>query len=237
MIRTGVLKAWEGGDLSGLPKGERIALLRARMAGLGGEGEDRDMRTGELSDVIAVPPELGNLLENGGVVRRAVTEVANCPALVVELIAHATSGGGRVGIVGWPELSLAGVIEHGRLDRVVVIPDPGADRLGTLGVLVEGLDLVIAYWSSPVALSPVHIRPLLGKLRGGLAALVIVGATVSAPAVRITASVSSYHGIGAGVGRIHGIEITVGVTERGHRPGTATVLVGRGPQPRALKLV
>lgn len=130
-------------------------------------------------------------------------------------------------MVGWSELSLAGVVESGRLEKVIIVPEPGSDPLGVIGGLVEGLDLVVARWAVPVELSPVRARPMLGKLRGGVAALVLVGARVSAPNARIQAEVTTFRGIGEGAGRIRGVDIAVRVEAKGWPPASTTVTVGR----------
>ncbi|GAB2500893.1 hypothetical protein CATRI_02465 [Corynebacterium atrinae] len=209
-------------ELAGLSRGERIELLRSRM------GAPKLVPTA----LLGVPSELGRLLPQGGLARRAVTEIADCPALVVELISHATATGGHVGVVGWPELSLAGVSEQGNLERVIVVPDPGVDPLEVAAVLVEGLDLVIVH--STGQLSPARARPLLAKLREGSAALVFVGLQVASPAARIGATVSTFRGIGLGRGRIQGLDIHVEVEAKGHRPTRGTMTVGRRAELRAV---
>lgn len=227
MDGTGVRKAWRVGDLSGLDKAERVELLRSRMAALGGGHDTVPQPAAIDSEVLKTPPELAEVLPGGGLARRAVTEVSDCPALIVELISQATARGGHVGVVGWPELSLAGVVESGRLEKVIIVPEPGNDPLGVIGGLVEGLDLVVARWAIPTELSPVRARPMLGKLRGGVAALVLVGARVSAPSARIQAEVTTFRGIGEGTGRIRGVDIAVRVEAKGWPPVSTTVTVGR----------
>ena len=218
-------------DLAGLTRAEQVELLRSRMASLGGGVA---VPLVEDPATLPTPSDLAWALPGGGLERRAVTEVADCPALIVELIAQATAGGGHVGVVGWPELSLAGVVDEGRLENIVVVPDPGVDPLGIIGVLVEGLDLVVARWAAPLELSPVRSRPLLGKLRGGSAALVLVGATVPSPQARIDATVTTFRGIGQGTGRIRGVDIAVRVESKGRAPATTTVTVGRQAQLRVV---
>ena len=214
-------------DLADLSRAEQVALLRSRMAAIGGGAGIASPAVVEEPDVIRTPSDLARVLPGGGLARRAVTEVADCPALVVELVSQVTAAGGHVGIVGWPELSLAGVVDSGRLEYIIVVPDPGVDPLGIVGVLVEGLDLVVARWPAPLELSPVRARPLLGKLRGGRAALVLVGASVPSPHARIDATVTTFRGIGRGAGRIRGVDIAVRVEAKGQPPASTTVTVGQ----------
>lgn len=221
-------------DLSGLDRAGRVDLLRSRMAAIGGGRGAVPQPDMASTDVLPVHPELAKVLPGGGLERRAVTEVSDCPALIVELIGQVTARGGHVGVVGWPELSLAGVVESGRLDNVITVPDPGTDPLGIVGILVEGLDLVVARWAAPLELSPVRARPLLARLRGGVAALVLVGARIPSPAVRIGAGVTTFRGIGEGTGRIRSVDIAVRVTAKGRPPESATVTVGRRAGLRAV---
>lgn len=221
-------------DLSGLDRAGRVDLLRSRMAAIGGGRGAVPQPDMDSPDVLPVHLDLAKVLSGGGLERRAVTEVSDCPALIVELIGQVTARGGHVGVVGWPELSLAGVVESGRLDNVITVPDPGTDPLGIVGILVEGLDLVVARWAAPLELSPVRARPLLARLRGGVAALVLVGARIPSPAVRIGAGVTTFRGIGEGTGRIRSVDIAVRVTAKGRPPESATVTVGRRAGLRAV---
>lgn len=221
-------------DLSGLDRARQVELLRSRMLAMGGGPAPVPAAGGGGVEVLPVPAELAEVLPDGGLVRRAVAEVSDCPALIVELITQATAQGGHVGVVGWPELSLAGVVEGGDLERIIVVPEPGSDPLGVLGVLVEGLDLVIAHWSVPVELNPARIRPLLARLREGVAALVLVGARTVSPALRLDAQVTTFRGIGAGTGRIRSVDIAVRVGARGRPPAATTVTVGRRAGLRAV---
>lgn len=228
MDRTGVRKLRIGAageaDLSGLNQAEQISALRSRMDFL---ANPATTDATESLEVLGVGPELAKVLPGGGLTRRAVTQLSDCPALVIELIAHCTATGGHVGVVGWSELSYAGVPESGgELARVITVPEPGPEALGISAVLVEGLDLVVHRFPLPVELSPTRARPLLAKLRGGTAALLLVGAQVPAPAVVIDAAVSTYRGVGAGYGRINGIDIRLHIRARGHPPQRMTLTLG-----------
>ena len=172
--------------------------------------------------------DLDRVLPAGGLARQAVTEVSDCPALVVEIIREVSGRGGHVGVVGWPDLSLADVE---RLEQVIVVPDPGGDPLGVTSVLVEGLDLVVWHSHVPLTLSPVRARPLLGRLRQGRAALLIVNLAVQSPAARVDARVTTYRGIGRGTGRIRGYDIAVKETTR---RASMTLNVGEAPRLRAV---
>ncbi|GAB3942250.1 hypothetical protein [Corynebacterium tapiri] len=187
----------------------RIAQLRARMAAVAGVPSREDGLNVGLS--LPVP-------------RRAVTTMGDCPALVVECISQVTQSGGYVGVVGWPDLCVAAIE---RMEQLVLVPDPGSDPLGVTSVLVEGLDLVVCHSRVPLTLSPVRARPLLGRLRKGKAALVLVGLDVASPALRIDAHISEIRGIERGRGRIDALDIDVRMRTRDGRPARETLTIGR----------
>lgn len=192
------------------------------MAELGGEAARPVV---EDAEVLSVGGALSHVLPNGGLPRGAVTHFSDTPSLVVELIDQVTAAGGYAGVVGWPELSYAGVGADG-LERVIAVPDPGIEDLAVAGVLAEGLDLVVVRSRVPLALSPVRARPLLARVRKGSAALVTVNTTVPSPALAVTGCITGFHGIGEGMGRIAGIDVRVRAEQKGARPASATVTLG-----------
>ena len=194
------------------------------MAAIGGEVPQQVVEDG---DTLVVGGGLSLVLPNGGLPRQAVTHVSDTPALIVELIGQVTGAGGRAGVVGWPELSYAG-IDADALERVVAVPDAGLDDLSVAGVLAEGLDLVVLHTRSPFQLTPVRARPLLARIRKGQAALVCVNVEVPSPALTVTGRLASFHGIGRGTGRITGIDFDVRAETKGYRPASARVTLGAG---------
>ena len=203
---------------------DQIAELRARMAAIGGEVPQQVV---EDAETLAVAGGLSLVLPNGGLPRRAVTHVSDTPALIVELIGQVAQAGGRAGVVGWPELSYAGIGEDA-MERVVAVPDAGLDDLSVAGVLAEGLDLVVLRTRSPFQLTPVRARPLLARIRKGQAALVCVNVEVPSPALTVTGQLAQFHGIGRGIGRITGIDFDVRAQAKGYRPASARVTLGVG---------
>ena len=179
-------------------------------------------------DVLPVAGGFSQVLPNGGLPRCGVTQVSDTPALVVELLDRVAGAGGSVGVIGWPELSYAGITAEA-LERVIAVPEPGIEDLAVAGVLAEGLDLVVLRTRTALQLSPVRARPLLARLRKGNAALVAVNVAVPSPALRITGQIAQFHGIGRGTGRIRGIDVRVRAEAKGWPGATAMLTLGAGP--------
>lgn len=217
---------------AGLARAAQIAELRSKMEQISGEIPHVPVGEG----VLELGGQLRALFPGGGLPRQSVTHMSDTPGLVVELLRHVTEAGGYAGVVGWPELSYAALPPES-LERVIAVPDPGVDPLGVAAVLVEGLDVVVCH--SPVALqlSPVRARPVLGKLRKGRAALMLVGVTVPSPALKVTGEVLAFHGIGRGAGRIVGMDVRVRVSSKSMHPASDVVTVGEAAAPRALRAV
>ncbi|MBV7292649.1 hypothetical protein [Corynebacterium sp. TAE3-ERU16] len=245
-------------DLSGLDRPERVRALKAALATMGGGSSPvtaSDLRSAPVSgaapggrhrslhtagktgaagvtahSVVPVPGALADCLPGGGLPRRAITTVADCPAFIIELLAAATGGGSHVAVVGWPDLLLTGVADAGGvLDSIVVVPDPGDRSFSVAGMLVEGMDLVVHRSAGNVRVSATQTRSLLARVRRGTAALLVVGARFPAPAVRIDADITAYHGVGAGSGRIRGFDLSVEVVTKGAPPREVLLRVGRDP--------
>ncbi|WP_346727131.1 hypothetical protein [Corynebacterium qintianiae] len=210
-------------------RADRIAELRSRMAAMGGEAPERVVPE---TDTLALGEKFRTVLPDGGLPRRAVSQVSDTPALVVEILDAVTAEGGFAAVVGWPDLSYAGIAA---LDQIIAVPEPGIDPLSVAGVLAEGLDLVVLHTAQPINVSPVRARPLLARVRKGRAALVTVNAHVPSPALSITGRVAGFHGIGRGAGRIMGMDMRVEAA--GHRTASATITLGQTPGRVGLKAV
>ena len=218
-----------GVRLAGGPQADQVVALRAQIQRL--ETPDVAVDVQPEVEILGVPDALSSLLPGGGLPRKQVTFCADCAALVVELISHVSAAGGHVGIVGWPDLSLAQVAEEGDASRVIVVPDPGAEPWAVTGVLCEGLDLVVHKGLGE--LSPTRARPVLAKVRGGQAALLTVGVRLPGTATEIGADVVAVRGVGRGVGRIRGVDIEVRVASKSTRPRRGILTCGeRAERPR-----
>ena len=96
--------------------------------------------------VLPVAAPLAALLPGGGLRRGATVAVARAPgatSLMLALLAEASAGGAWAGVVGRPDLGLVAAAEAGvALERLALVPYPGADLVAVTAALLDGLDLV-----------------------------------------------------------------------------------------------
>lgn len=184
------------------PRAATISRLRAQIASLTSGAE-----TLTEENLVRCGEPLAAVLPSGGLPRRSLTTMSPCAALAVEMIAGATAAGLWAGVVGWPQLSFAGVTPAGgRLDRIIAVPHPQEDPMVAAGILVEGVDLVFAYRPT-IAPPPLRLRRATGALVG-------VGSRLPGAALRIDAHIVGFHGLGWGSGRIRAVDVAVTAGQR-----------------------
>lgn len=215
-------------------RAERVASLRNKIAGLESaanltpvQQKPRLLSNDSVSEgnessvdpyrVVELSGQLAGVIPIGGLPKNSVSHCSDCPALVSELIAQISAQGKTVAIVNWSDLSLAQVAESGDLSKIITVPNPGGEWITVLGVLAEGVDVLIYRSPRTHTLSPTQARPLLAKIRKGRAAVLTVGAQVPSPALTINAQVTGFSGIGCGTGRIRNTEIAVSSYSKTHR--------------------
>ncbi len=215
-------------------RAERVASLRNKIAGLESaanltpvQQKPRLLSNDSVSEgnessvdpyrVVELSGQLAGVIPIGGLPKNSVSHCSDCPALVSELIAQISAQGKTVAIVNWSDLSLAQVAESGDLSKIITVPNPGGEWITVLGVLAEGVDVLIYRSPRTHTLSPTQARPLLAKIRKGRAAVLTVGAQVPSPALTINAQVTGFSGIGCGTGRIRNAEIAVSSYSKTHR--------------------
>lgn len=239
MTQTGI-RAREGREQQGSVavladvRAERVASLRNKIAGLESaanltpvQQKPRLLSNDSVSEgnessvdpyrVVELSGQLAGVIPIGGLPKNSVSHCSDCPALVSELIAQISAQGKTVAIVNWSDLSLAQVAESGDLSKIITVPNPGGEWITVLGVLAEGVDVLIYRSPRTHTLSPTQARPLLAKIRKGRAAVLTVGAQVPSPALTINAQVTGFSGIGCGTGRIRNAEIAVSSYSKTHR--------------------
>lgn len=123
-----------------LRRGEDRAVGRPLLVEPATAGPGAD---GRLLPVVA---PLAGLLPAGGLRRGSTVAVAagvGATALLTALLAGASAKGAWVGVVGRPELGLVAAAEAGvALERLALVPYPGADLVAVTAALLDGLDVV-----------------------------------------------------------------------------------------------
>jgi hypothetical protein len=171
--------------------------------------------------VLPVGAPLATLLPGGGLRRGTTVAVAGtvgATSLVLALLAEASAGGAWAGVIGRPDLGLVAAAEAGvALERLALVPYPGADLVAVTAALLDGLDLVV-----------VAGRVLHGSDRARLAARARQRGTVLLPLgpwpgadVELTCEQGRWQGVGAGsgdVGRLRTRRVCVRLRGRGVAP-------------------
>ncbi|WP_410588208.1 hypothetical protein [Amycolatopsis sp. lyj-23] len=172
-------------------------------------------------ELLAVLPELARLFPGGGLRRGTTVAVRGATSLVLALLAAATRDGSWAAVTGLPELGLAAAAELGvDLERVALVPDPGAELVAVVSALVDGFDLVVL---GPAAVQPQTARRLAGRVRNRGTVLLAAGPWPGADLeLRVTGR--RWHGLTQdGHGHLRSREVVATSRGRGAaaRPATA----------------
>ncbi|WP_295625574.1 hypothetical protein [uncultured Corynebacterium sp.] len=169
---------------------------------------------------VPVPAGLAGILD-GGLVKGTVTSIDAAGAVVAGILAEVTAAGGHVALVGLPDFSALSILEHGGdLRRVLDVPEPGESPLEVVGLLADGVDVIVVKLERTPP--PSAARPVMARLRGSGCALLHVGEGWPGAKAAVASRVTAIHGLGVGHGRIRGVEFHVtargaGRPERGVR--------------------
>lgn len=179
--------------------GAAVTDLRARLERAQGRRLD--------APVLPVHPALAGLLPGGGLRQGAAYTVGSSTALTTALMAGPSQQGAWCAAVGMPRLGAEAAAQAGvRLERLVLIPDPGARWLAVVATLAEVMGLIAV---RPAArASDADAARLGARLRDRGAVLLVQGAWPQAEAV-LEVGEAHWSGLGAGHGRLTGCEVTV----------------------------
>jgi hypothetical protein len=138
----------EGAVDVGIDAAGRLATARGLLRRL----EDRavgahpTVEPGADGRLLPVVAPLAGLLPAGGLRRGSTVAVAagvGSTSLLTALLARTSAGGAWAGVVGRPDLGLVAAAEAGvALERLALVPYPGADLIAVVAALLDGLDLV-----------------------------------------------------------------------------------------------
>jgi hypothetical protein len=174
---------------------------------------------------LPVLPAFEDVLPDGGL--RPGTTVAvtgvGAVSLALALVARPSTDSWTA-VVGLPTLGLRAAAEIGvELDRLVVVPDPGAQWDPVVAALVDAFDVVLI---GGLTGARAHLRAskIAARVREHDAVLVTVGHWSDGD-LTIAGTASTWHGIGRGYGHLRARTLTISVTGRGvaARPRSTTL--------------
>lgn len=208
----------------------RAGLERSRPgpAGPGPEREAPARRVGAVeprpvseADLLPVPGPLAGLLPGGGLRRGSTVAVgvgSGAGSLLFALLAAASAEGAWAGVIGRPGLGATAAAEAGvQLDRLALVPDPGADLVGVTAALLDGLDLVVVAGPERAGLRAGDRQRLAARARQRGAVLLALGGWPGAD-LRLHCTRPRWEGVGRGTGRLRSRRVEVQAEGRGIGP-------------------
>ena len=191
-----------------------IDRLRERISRLQG-------RPGEASRPLDTHPALAGIVQLRAGGTYSVAPEYGGAGLALALLAGPSAVGGWGAVVGMPDFGAEAAAGLGvRLDRTVLVPDPGELWLEAVGALVDVVTLVVVRPSGRV--SEAQASKLAARLRTREAALVSLGPWPRAD-VRLAVETPRWSGVGHGEGHLRARHVTVAV-QRGTAPARRTDL-------------
>ena len=168
----------------------------------------------DAESLLPVPDLLTDLLPVG-LPKGAVGVLTGARSLALSMAAAVTAGGGFVALVGQPDAGLLAAAEMGAdLERLAVIPDPGADPVEVAAVLMDGMDLVVLGLRGRTV-PPTRARAVTARARHKGCTLLIADGEWPGATVRLDARVCGYDLSGSpGQGRITGVRHSARVRAR-----------------------
>jgi len=182
--------------------------------------------------IVPVPEPLAPLLPWGGLRRGSVVAVHGSTSLLLALLSRASAEGAWTAVVGRPDLGVLAAAEAGiAVQRLALVPRPGADLAAVVAALLDGVELVAM--AGVERLSTAEARRLAGRARQRGTVLLPLGDWPGAD-VRLHGERVEWDGLGLGHGRLRSMRLTLRAAGRGAaaRQRTAqVVLVDAPPGP------
>ena len=175
------------------------------------------------SPVLPVHPALAPLLPGGGLRAGSAYALESSAALVMALMGGPSQAGAWCAAIGMPELG-AEAVEHAGvdLDRLVLIPDPGARWLAVVATVAEVMPVVAV--RPPARVTEADAARLAARLRDRGTALLVQGRWPQTEAA-LSLSDPAWSGVGRGHGHLVDRAVTVTSSSR------------RWPVPRSARIV
>ncbi len=189
------------------PSADAVARLRERI-----ERIERTTRIGSEAPTFPAPPPLARLLPGGGLRTGVAYALGPSMPLLLSMLAPPSAAGAWCAVVGMPELGVEAAADAGiDLDRLVLIPRPGARWLGVVAAVAEVVGLVALRPGGRIGDG--EAARLAARLRERETVLLAQGAWPGAEAT-IAADRAEWSGLGDGFGYLEGGEAVVTVESR-----------------------
>jgi len=155
---------------------------------------------------LPVLPPLAPLLPQGGLRRGSTVVVQESPALLLALLAGPSQAGSWCAVVGMPALGLVAAAEAGVvLDRLPLVPAPGADWATVVAALLDALDLVVVAPRGRVRDGDARRLAARARQRGSvLVAFGVRAGGWEGADLWLTVGDTRWEGLGAGHGHLRG---------------------------------
>ena len=223
-----------------------IASLRQKMRQIEAKSAAVGEGASQIKESVRVAPMpqwLAGHLPGGGVARGQATQISDCPAVLVDVLAHLTARGMCVAVVDYPRLAIAAVAAAGGdVERLVLVPDSTPHTAAVLGTLIEGMDVVLfaaggqggqsvqsvqgARGMQRGAVPPTFARPVEARLRKSECALLVCGRAWPQARMHVELQVCGVLGLRRGSGRIRAVEVEGRVWGKAQPPSAVRATIG-----------
>lgn len=147
-----------------------------------------------------------------GLRRGQVVAVEGSTSLVLAMVAEASREGSWTAMVGMPQVGVVAAARRGiELERLALIPHPGAQAPAVAGACVDGMDVVVL--GPRLVMSDADRRRLTARARERGGVIISAGPWTGAH-VTVAVERSRWSGLGAGDGRLRARELALTVTSR-----------------------
>jgi hypothetical protein len=168
---------------------------------------------------LIVHPSFSALLPEG--VQRGSTLVVTAPrgqgatSLALGLLAGVSGSGGWCAVVGLPSLGVVAATQLGlQLERLALIPEPGAQWPVVVGALIDGVDMILV--APPGRATPRDARRLAARVRERGTVMVALGSRWPDQGdLHLAVGSVVWSGLGVGEGYLQGRRAEVVLTGRG----------------------
>jgi hypothetical protein len=208
---------------------EVLATLEDWPSAVQGAVLARDRTLPLVASLADIFPDSG--LRRGSTVVVGSGPVPGTTSLALALLSGPSAGGSWCAVVGAPDLGLVAAAQLGiDLERLAVVPSPGAKWAVVTAALLEGFDLVLLCPSEPVSHSDARKLEARARERGSV--LAVLGEVWPGTAnIHLGVVAGSWRGLEDGCGYLAGRQVEVVTAGRGaaSRPRRTRLWLGGLP--------